>query len=645
MPILGESGVFQVASSKPGYVAVLEMNERRVLRALLYIPALLILMAASAGFVSADENGSGNLEEDLFHSRPADPVEKPNHRIVTLAPGGPLLESPILSRVHYYRAVREIASGGWKEARNHLSNAVEGDPSLVRAHLLLSLVHLRELDPKWILFLFDAGKALQGNFRSQSLLLANGVFFGILLTFTLLLFLTLAGVLRNLPYLNHAILEKLPPAVPALIRPMYPVVFLLSIGILLRPWQWIAAMVWLLAIFVFLAWKGFTRWERFVSSAFLIYLCLSPFLIRAAVHVYAPTTPGSTLFSLSGAPASPLNDQRITSLAAKEPDDGDILFSLALLEREKGNVSRAMDLYREMLRTGYESVSVFNNIGNLLFLDGKKEMAFAAYEEALRIDPERATSHYNLGQLYLETFSFDKARSEFSKASDKNFSLIRSLSRISRNSDRLTLVDESLPTAHLWGRYLSGRSGVEGATLRESFQSAQQILFPFSPPRFLPLLALLLLAFLFGNSIRRPIYCIRCGRTICRKCRVRVSSADYCSACAGTGKERIWGRDTLLYHRPVAIVLTLLFPGSAHAYLGKRFIGIFYMTITLSLLIGWAFHGAMLKPFPVLDGSDLVPLENLIFLLVFAPLYLWIVVDAFLLISRSFQSGASRRVF
>ncbi len=606
---------------------------------------VLLLLGTVAFAAAAEEEFFGPPRPDLdpvpVESVPAE-TSSPL-RIVTLAPGGPLLRSPILSRLGYYRAVREIAGNRWGEARRHLVKTVEGDPSLVRAHLLLSIVQLRELDPRWILSLFNSVRALKGNFRAQSLLVANLVIYALLLYFLLLLAIASVAVLRHLPALRHAISESAPRRVPHSIRLLYPVVVITAVVLVFRPWGWTVGMIWLVAAGLFLTWKALARWEKTVALALFFTICMTPALLRFAVHISLPATPGTTLFALAGTSLAPLGDERASTLLVGGEGDRDILFSLALLERERGNSEEAIRLYRELLAGGHESPAVYNNMGNLLFLKGEVDYAFNAYRRALSLDPARATSHYNLGQLYLEVFSFDQARQAFSRASEIDFSLIRNLSHAEGESAVHTLVDDSIPATRLWGRFLAGRSGGDGISWDEALHSARRIFFPFETARALPLLAALGIAFWYGQTRPSPRTCVRCGRSICRNCRVRSGGLDWCSDCSGKSRFREWNRWSVIYHRPMAISLSLILPGSGHIYLGRRFLGAAYASLAILLLLVWSFRGPILKPFPVIHAADLAPLENLLFGWLFVPFYAFVFIDALLIARRVYRVESDDR--
>ncbi len=562
------------------------------------------------------------------------------YRIVTHAPGGPLLESPVLARLDYYRALHEIAENRWAEAEELLAETTAGDPSLVRAHLLLAASRVRRLEPSWILSAFDAGRALAGNFRAQSLLAANAVIFFLLILYLVVFAAAGASVLRALPSLRHALAELLPPALPPPARTLYPIILLGSLALLFRPWGWGPGLVWVVCAGILLAWKALGKGERAACSLFFLLLLASPALLKLAVHTALPATPGTTIFALSGTSHGAAADPRDSSALSPASGDGDVLFALALLERERGNRQKALDLYREILDTGGPSAAVYNNMGNLFFLKGDVEHAFSSYRQALALGQKRATTHYNLGQLYLETFSFDEARREFSYASELDFSLIRSLSHEGKTSARRTLVDDSLPAARLWERLLSGGVAGEGIGWGEAIGAAARTLLPPGLPRLFLLAAILLSAFALGQAVPQPTVCVRCGKALCRRCRVRIAGTNRCADCVAAGRDPVWNPRTVLFHRPVSLSLSLLLPGMGHFYLGQRGRGLAYASLAALLLLARAFRGAAIKPFPILQAADLAPLENLVFAWLFVPLYLFVLFDAVRLSKRVFRTIA-----
>jgi Flp pilus assembly protein TadD len=68
--------------------------------------------------------------------------------------------------------------------------------------------------------------------------------------------------------------------------------------------------------------------------------------------------------------------------------------------------------YRDALRINPDYADAHNNLGLLLDDMGRKEDAEAEYRDALRINPDDAEAHGNLGILYSETGSNEAAKKE-----------------------------------------------------------------------------------------------------------------------------------------------------------------------------------------------------------------------------------------
>ncbi len=540
----------------------------------------------------------------------------------------------------YYHALRKLASGDHEAAKNDLEYALEGDPSIVRAHLLLSLVYLREVDPRWIGALLEALRVFNRNFTSQSLFFANGVIY--LLLFVLLALFGFTGLmlLRSLPAFRHFVIEALPANLRGWVREAYPPILVTSLFLAFHPWVWPGGIVWILVCSVLATWRTFTPGERGIATAFLVSIAIVPLLLKLAVGASLPAMPGSSLFAITASPLAPSGRTGPEAFLAASPGDGDLLFSLALLQRERGHEEEALRLYGEIVQGGGESAAVWNNMGNLEFLLGRPDRAARSYKRAVELDGRSASSHYNLGQLYLDRFDFERAREEFTTAATLDFPMIRTLSRVTPRVETTTLVDEALPVSRLWNRFLTGGTRRDGLTWGESLSSTRRLLFPLPAWAAIPIAALLFVSWRFGATRPRTMKCVRCGAVICRECRRRRDRTDVCPSCAEGSHSFRWAPGTVQYHRPVALSLGILFPGGAHLYLGRYVKGVLFAAPALAFLLGWACRGPVVKPFPILSAPALEPLENLLFAVVFVPLYGSVLFDAVLLIRRHF--GARR---
>lgn len=89
---------------------------------------------------------------------------------------------------------------------------------------------------------------------------------------------------------------------------------------------------------------------------------------------------------------SPPKGQDIPSLL----DDADNYFA-------QSDLNRAFNLYQELLKNGYSSTHLLNNLG-YIYHYGKKEYARARamYQKSLEIDYKNSWTHFSLSQLYFD---------------------------------------------------------------------------------------------------------------------------------------------------------------------------------------------------------------------------------------------------
>jgi hypothetical protein len=89
---------------------------------------------------------------------------------------------------------------------------------------------------------------------------------------------------------------------------------------------------------------------------------------------------------------------------------------LLLATAPPDSLSHAIEVQRALIEERPGDGSVWSDLGNLLALDGDREGAEQAYEEALRLDPESFDAHYNLGVLLLGNERFEAGQSHLRKA-------------------------------------------------------------------------------------------------------------------------------------------------------------------------------------------------------------------------------------
>mgnify|MGYP006146532907 FL=1 len=91
-------------------------------------------------------------------------------------------------------------------------------------------------------------------------------------------------------------------------------------------------------------------------------------------------------------------------------------FKLAVENHKKNNLADAQDLYNQILKIDPEHAYVHNNLGTILKKLGDYQKAKGCYEKAIEIDPNYANAHNNLGLIFKELGDYQKAKSFIEKA-------------------------------------------------------------------------------------------------------------------------------------------------------------------------------------------------------------------------------------
>jgi len=92
-------------------------------------------------------------------------------------------------------------------------------------------------------------------------------------------------------------------------------------------------------------------------------------------------------------------------------------FEEALLLDEQGD-ERAKDAYLKAISAGDSIADAYCNLGILESRDGNYPKAFDIFTRSLKDDPRHFESHYNLGNLYLETGDYRLAKLHYEIAAE-----------------------------------------------------------------------------------------------------------------------------------------------------------------------------------------------------------------------------------
>lgn len=89
---------------------------------------------------------------------------------------------------------------------------------------------------------------------------------------------------------------------------------------------------------------------------------------------------------------------------------------LAMLLTRSGARQQAIDLMRQCLAHAPRDSDLWNELGNTLLAEVKTDDAIEAYSAAIRVDPNLAAAHFNLGSAYSEQDRISEAQAAFAKA-------------------------------------------------------------------------------------------------------------------------------------------------------------------------------------------------------------------------------------
>ena len=92
-------------------------------------------------------------------------------------------------------------------------------------------------------------------------------------------------------------------------------------------------------------------------------------------------------------------------------------YGIAVYYMNQGEYDKALKEYEKVLRLEPQMAGVHNNIGNIYYEKGDKERAIKEYKEEIRLFPGHAKrAYYNLGTIYLESGKYEEAKIYLSNA-------------------------------------------------------------------------------------------------------------------------------------------------------------------------------------------------------------------------------------
>ena len=292
---------------------------------------------------------------------------------------------------------------------------------------------------------------------------------------------------------------------------------------------------WLPLFWMVLLWMILTKREKGVVLFLVIIFALASFGAKHIGRFYMAGANNGT-FLLYQANYNQLEPTGYESLKKQEitsEGDADILFTLGLLAKRRGDYREALTYYQRALNIDPNFHECMNNLGNVYLLmkqSGKDAVAKARlwYNKAIKIDPTRAEYFYNLSKSYP---LLDVEGMEYVvRARDLDPEQIDQLTRRNSHEPNQMLVDSLLPGERLWHRaFLPGKLSNTLSTLfwRFFLNTPMENVYVMPVVLFL----IIILFSLMQKRVGTAASCAKCGQLFFRRIPVHFRQR-LCHQCA-----------------------------------------------------------------------------------------------------------------
>ncbi|MFO0728319.1 MAG: hypothetical protein U1E65_31350 [Myxococcota bacterium] len=266
--------------------------------------------------------------------------------------------------------------------------------------------------------------------------------------------------------------------------------------------------------------------ERAVGLALSLSLAISPLVVWGAgplIQFHGSYLDRlTTLATEAFAPDAEIEMNRVVS--AEKRRDYDAAFLLGLRARQRGDFSQAETWYTAALAARPGDAAASNNLGTVLYLQRKSELAQAAFNKAAATR-SAAEPFLNVATLHLEKSRFDDAKTAIDSAGHINPTLAAHYNE-AEGSTAQRLYDMPYPQSSLWGRLFDSEPKEREAITAELFSlvggRAPWLIFSISGA----VLALLAFAVARGRRSTLSTPCPKCGQPAPR--RTVESLCDQC---------------------------------------------------------------------------------------------------------------------
>jgi tetratricopeptide (TPR) repeat protein len=277
---------------------------------------------------------------------------------------------------------------------------------------------------------------------------------------------------------------------------------------------------------------------------------------------------------------------RLIEFVKTNSNDVKALFTLALINRRLGYTEKSMEIYKELLNINPNLYRVYNNIGNILYLTGDIDNSISNYLNALKLSPNSAVSHFNLGMALRDNMLILEAERELKKARELNPILVDQYLKYN------IPIDEKIPI-----KDLISSENIKNIIPPNMY--SQNISQKAMLSDILLFIILLFYAILIKNLRKRfepSIICIKCGNIICRRCKRIIKDEKLCLQCFNFYREHKLEEsmsdykfnEIIRYQKIDSIkngIISLFIPGGGHILKESPIKGFIILFLFSSLII------------------------------------------------------------
>lgn len=509
-----------------------------------------------------------------------------------------VLALPVEARLFYRRGVLAHDAGRKDEGERWVRAAAEMDPSFIEPHLRIAEWSLPGRPSQALVHWAAVIDLARDSFVLQAGIAANVLF----LTFqSLLAALLIAGmivVLLRANELSHPWRERLseilrPATARAWALAFVAVPYFAGFGVVLPT-----------VVFLGMLWPRLRVRERAAFLMLTLGVAAIPWAVVVLDRLATPLDSGrAPLYGvalLENEPWSSERQNRLATLAAREPENPYLHFALAWIARRGGDLATSEREYRRSLERWPDDDRVITNLANVLAMQGRQDEAIELYERAVTAQPKNPAPHFNESQIYTQRFEYDAATEALARASALDFDLVRDYQSQGTSDGVLALVDQWIAPRDFW-HALSEDPGPKAAA--PSLPPSWRGLLETSGWRFSLIVVLAgLLAIAAGLLGQRALplrSCSNCGKVVCRRCAQRRKEVALCRSCAAleTRAQNVDFARVLLRRNKrraeslrfaIRTVLATIVPGFGLIAFRRAFTPLLLLTATVLLAGPWS---------------------------------------------------------